>query len=55
MPICARDKEILQTLAQQVGEIAALPDQQQRIANWKALNDLRPNRPLVAIDQLPWH
>lgn len=55
MSICARDKETLQTLARQVAEIAALPEQQKRIANWKALNALRPNRPLIAIDQLPWH
>jgi len=55
MPTCARDKEVLQTLAQRVAEIAALPEQQKKIAHWKALNALCPNRPLVCIDQIPWH
>jgi hypothetical protein len=38
-----------------VAEIAALPAQQQTIDLWKALNSLHPIRPMVAIDQPPWH
>jgi len=49
------DREILRGLAAQVAEIAALPVQQQTIAAHKALNALKPVRPMVMIDQIPWH
>jgi hypothetical protein len=49
------DLEVLRTLAQEVAEIAALPVQRETIALWKALNGLRPARPMVLIDQIPWH
>jgi hypothetical protein len=38
-----------------VAEIAALPVQQATISLWKALNDLKPVRPMVQIDGIPWH
>lgn len=50
-----KDRNILRELGRQVGELAALPVQQETVANWKALNGLSPVRPMVAIDQLPWH
>jgi len=50
-----KDASILRALASQVAEIAALPVQQQTIELWKALNGLRPIRPMVLIDQIPWH
>lgn len=49
------DLEVLRGLAQEVAEIAALPVQQETIALWKALNGLRPVRPLALIDEIPWH
>ena len=55
MGITHKDKAILRTLGQQVAEIAALPVQQETIRLWKALNGLRPERPMVMIDQIPWH
>jgi hypothetical protein len=45
----------LRDLAGQVAEIAALPDQQETVRLWKRLNGLRPERPMVMIDQIPWH
>ena len=51
----AADRNVLRELGSRVAEIAALPVQQETIASWKALNGLRPARPMVAIDQLPWH
>ena len=48
-PIPARDRHILHELARRVAEIAALPIQQERIRLWKALNALKPERPLVAV------
>lgn len=55
MRISPQDRTILRELASQVAEIAALPVQQETIALWKALNGLRPVRPMVMIDQIPWH
>src|SRR6266545_5580310 len=49
-----RDRDILRDLGAKVAELAALPKQQDTIADWRALNGLRPIRPMVAIDQLPW-
>ena len=49
------DLDVLRALAHEVAEIAALPVQQETIALWKALNGLRPARPLALIDQIPWH
>jgi len=50
-----RDREVLRELASRVAEVAAHPVQAETIAGWTALNGLRPVRPMVAIDQLPWH
>jgi hypothetical protein len=50
-----RDRDVLQDLGEQMAEIAALPVQQETIALWKASNGLRPERPMVMIDQIPWH
>ena len=51
----ATDRSILQELGKQVAEIAALPIQQQTIALWKKSNGLKPERPMVMIDQVCWH
>lgn len=49
------DLDVLRGLAREVADIAALPAQSDGIARWKALNGLRPVRPLVLIDEIPWH
>ena len=49
------DRQILRELGLQVGEIAALPQQETTRQHWVALNGLRPTRPMVVIDQIPWH
>jgi hypothetical protein len=50
-----QDRTIIRELASEVAEIAALPVQQHTIRRWKALNDLRPERPMVHVDGVPWH
>ncbi len=50
-----KDRNILRELGSQVAEIAALPVQQKTISLWKALNELKPGRAMVMIDQIPWH
>ena len=45
----SKDRQVLRELAAQVAEIAGLPAQQETIRLWKALNGLRPVRPMVAV------
>ncbi len=55
MSVSKKDREVLRTLGSQMAEIAALPIQQERISLWKALNGLKPVRPMVMIHSVPWH
>jgi hypothetical protein len=49
------EKTILRELGKQTAEIAALPQQRETVRQWKALNGLKPERPMFMIDQIPWH
>ncbi|HMK96223.1 MAG TPA: hypothetical protein VK425_01690 [Acidimicrobiales bacterium] len=51
----ATDKKVLRGLGERVAAVAALPVQEQTAANWRALNGLRAVKPLVWIDEVPWH
>lgn len=51
----ANDKSILRELAKQVAEIAALPVQEEKKALWRKLNALKPERPMVMVDQVCWN
>jgi hypothetical protein len=55
MAVSANDKSVLRDLAKPLAEIAALPAQRETVRLWKSLNGLRPVRPMVMIDQIPWH
>ena len=50
-----KDRETIRELVKQYAEYAALPQQQVNKRNWMALNGLKPQKPMVMIDQLPWH
>ena len=50
-----RDIQILRELAKQTREVASLPVQAERRRLWKALNGLKPERPMVLIDQVCWN
>jgi len=50
----AKDKAIIRELALKVAEIAALPVQEEKRRLWRKLNSLKPERPMVAIDQVCW-
>ena len=50
-----KDRVIIQELAKQVAEIAALPVQEEKRQLWRSLNGLKPGRPMVMIDQICWH
>ncbi len=46
---------ILRELGKEIAEIAHLPVQDEKKKLWIRNNDLSPVRPMVHIDQLPWH
>ncbi|MCL1855170.1 MAG: hypothetical protein FWF86_05500 [Clostridia bacterium] len=50
-----KDFARLRELGRQVADIARLPVQLEKRRLWAANNDLHPLRPMVYIDQLPWH
>ena len=49
------DRDILRPLAGRIAEIAALDIQKKNADMYRALNSLRPVRPVVLIDELPWN
>lgn len=53
--ISAADRSILRDLGARVAEVAEQSRRRETIDCWKALNGLRPRRPMVMIDQIPWH
>jgi len=53
--ISKQEKRILQDLAKQKEEVAANPKNQNKINLWKDLNSLKKVRPLVWINEIPWH
>lgn len=55
MQITEKDILTLKTLANQYMEIASLPVQRKKMELWKAFNRHDATRPLVTMDQLPWH
>ena len=50
------NKEIMlvRELAKQVAEMAAMPEQKEKIRLWKKLNNLEAERPMFMIDQVCW-
>ena len=50
-----QDKKILRKLAYQYFEIANSSRNMENIELHKAVNDLRQIRPVVLIDEIPWH
>ena len=49
------DRQILRELIKPYLEIAHLPVQRQRARQYRDLNSLRSTRPVVLLDELPWH
>jgi len=49
------DRLILRELAQRYAEIASLPIHEEKRRLWRNLNMLKPERPMVTIDQVCWN
>lgn len=50
-----KERDILRKLAEAQAGIAALPIQRETEAEWRRLNALKRGRPLVWINEIPWH
>ena len=55
MNLSTHDTDILRRLGEDQAGIAALPIQKEKAELWRRLNDLEPVRPLVWINEVPWH
>ena len=55
MKITLKEKEILRELAKKYASLAALPVQKERYERARDINDLKPRRPMVWLDEIPWH
>ncbi|MHB8862869.1 MAG: hypothetical protein ACYC6N_10730, partial [Pirellulaceae bacterium] len=53
--LTTRDTEMLRRLAAELAEIAALSIHRERAQLWQSLNDLQSVRPMVWINEIPWH
>ncbi|HEY5584301.1 MAG TPA: hypothetical protein VIK78_07410 [Ruminiclostridium sp.] len=50
-----RDKDILKRIGEETAKIAALPIHKKKAELWKRMNDLDSVRPMVYINEIPWH
>ena len=51
----SQDKLVLRELAKSYAELAAMPMQKERRNRARDINDLKPQRPIVWLDEIPWH
>ena len=49
------DRAVIRGLAERYAEIASLPVQEEKRGLWRKLNALKPERPMVMIDQVCWN
>ena len=49
------DTAILRELASELAGYAALPVHAEKARMWQRLNDLRSERPMVWMNEIPWH
>jgi hypothetical protein len=50
-----REIDVLRALAEEWASIASLPVQKEKARLWQKLNDLDSERPLIWINEIPWH
>lgn len=55
MEISSHDYDVLRKLGEAQANIADLPVQKEKAELWRKLNDLESVRPLVWINEVPWH
>ncbi|TFG61770.1 MAG: hypothetical protein E4H36_09620 [Spirochaetales bacterium] len=55
IPLTAVEKDTLKKLGQELAGIAALPVHREKAELWQRLNDRNSVRPMVWINEIPWH
>jgi hypothetical protein len=50
-----QDRETFRELAKRYADVGALNVHRATVEDWKKLNGLKPARPMIMIDQIPWH
>ena len=50
-----REKDVLRGLGGKIAKIASLPVHKEKSRLWQRMNDLQQERPMVWINELPWH
>lgn len=53
--LCDSDKSVLRRLAEELAAIAALPVHREKAELWRRLNEMDAVRPMVWINEIPWH
>jgi hypothetical protein len=53
--ISKKEKEVLRKLATELAEYASLPIHQQKADMWKCLNGLEKVKPMIWMNEIPWH
>lgn len=53
-PIDEAQKTILRRLGEEVAKVGMLPVQREKAELWRRLNDMKPVRPMVYLDEEPW-
>lgn len=53
--LSSKDTDILRRLADEMARIAALPIHRENARLWGKLNDMQSERPMVWINEIPWH
>ncbi len=55
LKIPEKDLQVLRGLAEKLAAIAKLPVQKEKARLWSKVNDLKSERPMVLISEVPWH
>ncbi len=55
LPLPPADVETLRRLGAEFADVARLPIHREKVEMWRRLNDLEPARPMVWINEIPWH
>jgi len=55
MKVSDTDRQVLRTLAGELAEIAALDVHAEKATMWARVNKLQPQRPMVWMNEIPWH
>jgi hypothetical protein len=53
--LAASEKEILRRLGSDIAFIASLPVHKEKAILWQKMNDLKQERPMVWVNEIPWH